>query len=97
VPPQINALLKAENLDPEDVDIYCIHQGSAAIVDAVSRRFRTVKDRFILDMDETGNTVSSTVPILLSKYMDNPDVSRILISGFGVGLSWATSILTKRT
>ena len=97
VPPQINALLKAENLDPEDVDIYCIHQGSAAIVDAVSRRFRTVKDRFILDMDETGNTVSSTVPILLSKYMDNPDVNRILISGFGVGLSWATSILTKRT
>lgn len=97
VPPQINALLQAENLDPEDIDVYCIHQGSAAIVDAVSRRFRTVKDRFILDMDETGNTVSSTVPILLSRFMDKPGVSRILISGFGVGLSWASSILTKRT
>jgi 3-oxoacyl-[acyl-carrier-protein] synthase-3 len=97
VPPQINALLEAENLDPEDIDVYCIHQGSAAIVDAVSRRFRTVKDRFILDMDETGNTVSSTVPLLLTRFMDKPDVSRILISGFGVGLSWASSILTKRT
>ena len=96
VAPQINALLQAENLDPEDVDVYCIHQGSAAIVDAVSRRFRAVKDRFILDMDETGNTVSSTIPIMLAKLMDKPDVSRILVSGFGVGLSWASSILTKR-
>ena len=97
VPPQINAVLDAENLDPEDIDVYCVHQGSAAIVDAVARRFRTVKDRFVLDMDETGNTVSSTIPILLSKYLHKPEVQRILISGFGVGLSWATSVITKRT
>lgn len=97
VPPQINALLEAESLEPEDIDVYCIHQGSAAIVDAVSRRFRSVKDRFVLDMDETGNTVSSTIPILLAKYLHEPDVRRILISGFGVGLSWASSIITKRT
>lgn len=97
VPPQIKALLEQEDLDPTDVDLYCIHQGSAAIVDAVSRRFRDVRERFVLDMDETGNTVSSTVPLLLIKYLDDPGVKRILISGFGVGLSWASSMLTRRT
>jgi len=97
VPPQINALLKVENLEPTDIDLYCIHQGSAAIVDAVSRRFRDVKDRFVLDMNDTGNTVSSTIPLLLTKYVERADVNRILISGFGVGLSWASSILTRRT
>jgi len=97
VPPQIKNLLQQENLEPADIDLYCIHQGSAAIVDAVSRRFREVKDRFILDMDDTGNTVSSTIPLLLIKHLDRPEIRRILISGFGVGLSWASSILTKRT
>ena len=96
VAPQINALLEAENLAPEDIDVYCIHQGSAAIVSAVSRRFRGVADRFVLDMDQTGNTVSSTVPLLLMKEFGRADVRRILISGFGVGLSWASSILTRK-
>ena len=97
VPLQIKKLLQQEKLEPADIDLYCIHQGSAAIVDAISRRFRDVKDRFVLDMDSTGNTVSSTIPLLLVRYLDDPGIHRILISGFGVGLSWASSILTKRT
>ena len=97
VPPQIKELLKREGLESTAIDLYCIHQGSAAIVDAVSRRFPEVKDRFVLDMDQTGNTVSSTIPILLIKYLDNPEIRRILISGFGVGLSWASSILSRGT
>ncbi len=96
VPPQIRKLLQQEELEPADIDLYCIHQGSAAIVDTVSRRFREVQARFVLDMDDTGNTVSSTVPLLLVKHFHNPEFRRILISGFGVGLSWASSILTRR-
>lgn len=97
VPPQIQAALEQEGLEPTDVDLYCIHQGSAAIVDAIARRFPVVKDRFVLDMDGTGNTVSSTVPLLLASRLNDPGLQRILISGFGVGLSWATSIISKRT
>jgi len=97
VPPQIKELLLQEGLEPDSIDLYCIHQGSAAIVDAVSRRFRDVKDRFVLDMNETGNTVSSSIPLLLIKYLDKPEIQKILISGFGVGLSWASSILSRRT
>ena len=33
VPPQIKELLQREALEPTDIDLYCIHQGSAAIVD----------------------------------------------------------------
>lgn len=97
VPPQIRAVLEQEGLEPTDVDLYCIHQGSAAIVDAIARRFPAVKDRFVLDMDDTGNTVSSTVPFLLAHRLDDSRLKRILISGFGVGLSWATSIISRRT
>ncbi len=96
VPDQITRLLEREGLVPEDIDYYCIHQGSAAIVNAVARRFPNVKDRFVLDMLEIGNTVSSTIPLLLEKTLVQRDVRRVLISGFGVGLSWASTILTRR-
>jgi 3-oxoacyl-[acyl-carrier-protein] synthase-3 len=96
VPDQITRLLEREGLVPEDIDYYCIHQGSAAIVNAVARRFPKVKDRFVLDMLEIGNTVSSTIPLLLEKTLVQRDVRRVLISGFGVGLSWASTILTRR-
>ena len=97
VPEQIKELLKKEQLRQEDIDLYCIHQGSASIVDAVSRRFPAVRDRFLLDMGSTGNTVSSSVPLILRKHLNDSDMRKILISGFGVGLSWASSVLTKRT
>ena len=43
---------------------------------------------------ESGNTVSSSIPLMLEQYLDS-DERLILISGFGVGLSWATSVLER--
>lgn len=96
VPDHIRAYLKSQNFVEGDVDIYCLHQGSAAIVDAISRRFPSVRERFICDIVDTGNTVSSSIPLLLERYVHDESVARILLSGFGVGLSWATTIIERR-
>jgi 3-oxoacyl-[acyl-carrier-protein] synthase-3 len=95
VPVQIRHYLEQRQLSLEDVDIYCVHQGSAAIVGALARRFTEVADRFVNDMDKTGNTISSTIPLLLEKRIHDPTISTVLISGFGVGLSWATTLLKR--
>jgi 3-oxoacyl-[acyl-carrier-protein] synthase III len=59
----------------EDIDAFCIHQGSAAIVDAVARRFEDAPvEKFIKDMVETGNTVSSSIPLLLEKHVMDADL-----------------------
>jgi 3-oxoacyl-[acyl-carrier-protein] synthase-3 len=43
---------------------------------------------------EYGNTISSSIPMMLKSVLGKqPD--RILMSGFGVGLSWATSMLFR--
>lgn len=96
VPDQIRACLSKNDLSPEAVDLYCLHQGSAAIIDAISRKFPDVRSRFVNDMAATGNTVSSTIPLLLEARLDDPAHQRILISGFGVGLSWATTIIQRK-
>lgn len=95
VAPHIEQLLAAEGLQSTDIDAYCLHQGSKAIVEAIARRFPEVAHRFIIDLRETGNTVSSSIPILLSKIIfDSPGVN-VLISGFGVGFSWASALLHR--
>jgi 3-oxoacyl-[acyl-carrier-protein] synthase-3 len=95
VAPHIKQLLERENLSPADIDLFCLHQGSAAILDAIAKRFGDLAERFVKDMMNTGNTVSSSIPLLLEKRAFHGEMSRILISGFGVGFSWATAIISK--
>lgn len=96
VPMQIKQYLVQHELNESDIDLYCMHQGSAAIVDALSRRFVDVAERFVSDISETGNTVSSTLPLLLENRLHDERYNTILISGFGVGLSWATTVLKRK-
>ncbi|WP_317847101.1 ketoacyl-ACP synthase III [Pseudomonas sp. HTZ2] len=97
VPAHLQQLLEASGLHADDIDLYCLHQGSAAIVDAVSQRFNEGKQRekFVKDMAETGNTVSSSIPLLLEKYVLDSHCKRVALSGFGVGLSWGSAILER--
>jgi 3-oxoacyl-[acyl-carrier-protein] synthase-3 len=97
VAPHIRNLLDKQGLDERDIDLYCMHQGSAAIVNAIGSQFPAVFDRFVVDMLETGNTVSSSIPLLLETRAFDDNVKRILLSGFGVGLSWASAIISKNS
>ena len=57
VPKQIREYLEGSNLQPADIDVYCLHQGSASIVDAIAKRFPEVSDRFVSDIRNTGNDI----------------------------------------
>lgn len=96
IPNHIKELLQQEQLQETDIDSYCLHQGSAAIIDTIAKRFPTVRERFALDLVNQGNTVSSSIPLLLEKAIQQPENQKILICGFGVGLSWASMILSKK-
>ncbi|SEM73231.1 3-oxoacyl-[acyl-carrier-protein] synthase-3 [Pseudomonas sp. ok272] len=95
VPAHLHELIEASQLVADDIDLYCIHQGSAAIVDAVARRFEEEPAKFVKDMAETGNTVSSSIPLLLEKHVIGSQHKRVALSGFGVGLSWGSAIIER--
>ncbi|HEX7341280.1 MAG TPA: ketoacyl-ACP synthase III [Rhodanobacteraceae bacterium] len=92
VPEQITRYLQRESLSPEDIDVFLFHQGSRFIVENLAKKLSLPADKVPFEADQTGNTVSSSLPLLLVKRMQAPK-PRILMSGFGVGLSWATMIL----
>jgi len=96
VAPHLRALMQKAGVSEEDIDAFCLHQGSYAIVDTISRRFRTQQEKFLKDLGETGNTVSSSIPLLLERNVFNDQaMNQVVISGFGVGFSWATGLLTR--
>lgn len=95
--PHMQEVLELAGLSLDTVDAFCLHQGSGAIVDAIAKRLGDNGDRVVKDMFGAGNTVSSTIPMLLEHYAfgDSP-WKNLVMSGFGVGLSWGSAVLFRR-
>lgn len=95
VPKHITSILDKNNLTDKDINKYILHQGSKYIVDTIRKRLKVEEEKVPFDMYGYGNTVSSSIPIILEKEMITTPNDRFLLSGFGIGLSWATAILKK--
>ncbi len=94
-PKHIKALLEKNNLTDEDIEKYYLHQGSKYIVDTIRKRLKVNESKVPFDMAEYGNTTSSSIPIMLSKDIDKTSKGKVVLSAFGVGLSWASAIIEK--
>lgn len=95
VPRQINELLNRADLTTAEVDRFVLHQGSRYILDAIQQRLKVPSAKVPLGLETQGNTVSSSIPLLLAELVKDQAVRRVVISGFGVGLSWASMILER--
>ena len=95
VPDDIRMLLDRKKIRLQDIDKFVFHQASKHLVDTLSARLHLEKKKVAFDIYEYGNTVSSSIPIILEKETTKAENNFILISGFGVGLSWASGILKR--
>jgi len=91
VPKQIKSLMGKFDLASDDVDLFLLHQGSRFMLENTIKRAGIPLDKAPIDLSETGNTVSSSIPLLFEKELNNCPRT-VLMSGFGVGLSWASAI-----
>ena len=96
VPELVTRCLNANALGEEDIDLFLLHQASKYIIDNLRRRMKLEQEKVPFLIKEYGNTVSSSIPIALSEYLNKTDKKNILICGFGVGLSIAASVLRRR-
>ncbi len=94
--PHMQEVLEEAGLGLDSVDAYCLHQGSGAIVDAIAKRLGENGDRVVKDFFGAGNTVSSTIPLLMERYAFDSPWRNLVMSGFGVGLSWGSAVLLRR-
>ena len=98
VPKSVLNCLEINRLNIIDIDFFVFHQASEYMLKTLALRMKIPLSKLVVEMRDIGNTTSSSIPValqrggLLEKHK-NEKQSKILISGFGVGLSWATSIL----
>lgn len=97
IPPLIERVLKKNKLKPEEVDKFIPHQANKFLLKSITNFSQLDISKLYINLSEYGNTVSSTIPIALKEYSQSdfkgPN-ERILIAGFGVGLSWCAGLLT---
>jgi 3-oxoacyl-[acyl-carrier-protein] synthase III len=93
VPKNISDMLAANQLGVEDIDCFLFHQGSRFIVDTLRKKLGITEEKVPFLAADYGNTVSSSIPLMLAEVGSN--CRRMVIAGFGVGLSWASTVLYK--
>ena len=91
IPLSVERVLKKAELTMDEIDVVLLHQGSRFIVETLAKRLGS-EGKTPFASTNYGNTISSSLPMLLAE-IDDDNLERILLSGFGVGLSWATCIL----
>lgn len=96
VPGAIRELLSRQGLEALDIQHYVLHQANARIIQSVARRLKVPEERFIMNMEEYGNTSAASIPIALDELMRSGRVKkgdRIMLAGFGGGLTWGAALL----
>jgi len=95
VPIDLDRVLAKAGLDRDEVDRFLLHQGSKYIVDTIAKRAKLDSGKVPFDIAEYGNTVSSSIPILLEKQLAPAAGNIFVLSGFGVGLAYASAVLRR--
>lgn len=96
VPSMMNDILKKNSIEKENIDYYIFHQANKFMLNTIRKVCVLPKDKFYINLEDTGNTVSSTVMIALKDCLNKNLIQsgmNVMITGFGVGLSWGGTIL----
>jgi 3-oxoacyl-[acyl-carrier-protein] synthase-3 len=92
----VDRLLAKAGLEKADIDTWVFHQANQFMLGHLRRKIGIPEDRFVIEIGDVGNTVSSTIPIALARQLESGRIapgSRSLLLGFGVGLSWGGTLI----
>ena len=92
VPPLVEDVLARAGCSREELDQVVFHQANKFILGFVQKKCGLTGVPFYNDVSGTGNTVASSIPLALADILaerEPAELRRVLLAGFGVGLSWA--------
>ena len=97
-PKAIQDILSYANSDISQIDYVFFHQANAYIISNIARRLDLPLSKAPLDsISRYGNTSSASIPLAICDHLANANPKadlKLILSGFGVGLSWASALLT---
>ncbi len=96
VPDHIQEFLKKSKVTIGDIDQFVFHQASKLTLDSLVKIMKLNPEKVFTNLENIGNTVSSSLPIALADAREQGKITEkdlVLISGFGVGLSYGSMLI----
>lgn len=96
IPGLVKETLEVNGITMDDIDHFVFHQANSFMLNYLRKKTKIPAEKFYIDMEKTGNTVSATIPIALKNMMDKgmlKEGDKVLMAGFGVGYSWGATIM----
>lgn len=81
---------------PQDIDLVVLHQANMRIIDSAVNDLGIDREKVVVNLQKYGNTSAASIPLALNEVYEQGRVQRgdkILLCGFGAGLTWGTAIL----
>ena len=98
VPKLVKDNLLKNQTDISQIDLVIFHQANEYMLRIARQRCEIPPEKFFFDITNVGNTVSNSIPIAIKKAQETgklENVKSVLLTGFGVGLSMGSVVLTK--
>lgn len=96
VPECVNQVLEHSKTSLDEVKYFVLHQANYRIVEAAAKRLKQPMEKFPMNMERYGNTSAASVPLLLDELNREGKIQKgdkIVLAGFGAGLTWGASLL----
>jgi 3-oxoacyl-[acyl-carrier-protein] synthase-3 len=96
VPEAVRQLLARSELDQDAVDLFVFHQANRFMLDHLRRKLQIPAAKFVIAMEQVGNTVASSIPIALRQAEERAQLrpgALVMLVAFGVGYSWGATLI----
>lgn len=96
IPAVFKELLARAEVTLNDVRWVILHQANEYMLRYLQKKIGIPDEKFAVHLAHCGNTVSSTIPIVLQHLIEERQVARddlVLTVGFGVGYSWGANLI----
>lgn len=91
----VDEVLDRAGLDMGDIDYVICHQANARIIDFVKKNYEGHEDKFYQNVADYANTSAASVGLALDDLFESGDIKsgmKIVLVGFGAGLTWSAGV-----
>ena len=90
-------ILSKNELTFEDIDFIVPHQANKRIIEMLAKKFDLPIEKFLINIEQIGNTSAATIPIAISQSLNNKKLKgneKLLLVSVGAGYTYSASLIT---
>lgn len=96
IPQLVEDVLEKNHVTMDDIDLHVYHQANTFLANLERRKLRIPEEKYYCNIENFGNTVSSTIPIALCEAMKEGRIrkgTKVLSVAQGLGYTWGGMVL----